>query len=383
MGDMANIDLGAGKEVRITNTPELVLNFEPEDFSGLVKWAVALINSNQEVPGIKSQKINKILVTDEEPEYIDVDQSNLSFRYGSYLVKIRKKLDLTSRSIRVLSALAKSRFENTPKYFGHIEIEVFGKSVEFITVYEFIKDSTDGWTWAPQKLVNNDLNWVNQLGQICSEMHRDLRTIPTDESINYFEITEGLLNNISNNYIKPENYNFDGYPDPDQVFILWQELANKYFEKLKSKKEILNISNKNIQMIHGDFHVGQILKVNENFLVIDFDGSPVLQAETRNGGAPVESDVAHFLTSISLAARVGERTNKLEYGQLNDVVKTAQEAFLISYQNQAKALGLNPLDLALVEYLSLRQYLFEIIYAQKFLPRWIYAPVISLQQELG
>jgi hypothetical protein len=27
--------------------------------------------------------------------------------------------------------------------------------------------------------------------------------------------------------------------------------------------------------------------------------------------------------------------------------------------------------------------LFEIIYAQKYLPRWIYAPVISLQQELG
>jgi predicted trehalose synthase len=93
--------------------------------------------------------------------------------------------------------------------------------------------------------------------------------------------------------------------------------------------------------------------------------------------------VAHFLTSIALAARVGERTNKLEYGQLNDVVKNAQEAFLISYQNQGKAFGLNPLDLALVEYLSLRQYLFEIIYAQKYLPRWIYAPVISLQQELG
>jgi predicted trehalose synthase len=164
---------------------------------------------------------------------------------------------------------------------------------------------------------------------------------------------------------------------------LWQELSGKYFAKLKQIKDNSSFSNKNNQMTHGDFHVGQILKVKENYLIIDFDGSPVLQAETKNGGAPVESDVAHFLTSIALAARVGERTNKLEYGQLNDVVKNAQEAFLISYQNQGKAFGLNPLDLALVEYLSLRQYLFEIIYAQKYLPRWIYAPVISLQQELG
>ena len=383
MGDMANIDLGAGKEVRITHTAELALIFEPEDLSGLAKWAVELINSKQDVPGFKSQCINKIIVEDVEPEYIEVDQSNSSFRYGNYLVKIRKKLDLTNRSIRVLSALSKSRFENTPKYFGHVELEVFGKSVEFITVYEFIENSTDGWTWAPQKLVSKDLYWVNQLGQICAEMHRDLKPIAIEENINYLEVSENLINDLDNDYKKPENYDFQGYPDPDEVFELWQELSNRYFTKLKQRKDRLSFSNKNNQMTHGDFHVGQILKVKENYLIIDFDGSPVLQAETKNGGAPVESDVAHFLTSIALAARVGERVNKLEYGQLNEVVKSAQDAFLMSYQDQARSLGLSPLDLGLVEYLSLRQYLFEIIYAQKYLPRWIYAPVISLQQELG
>jgi hypothetical protein len=46
-------------------------------------------------------------------------------------------------------------------------------------------------------------------------------------------------------------------------------------------------------------------------------------------------------------------------------------------------LGLNPLNQDLVSYLQLRQYLFEIIYAINYLPRWLYAPVISLQQELG
>jgi hypothetical protein len=214
-------------------------------------------------------------------------------------------------------------------------------------------------------------------------MHRDLKTIAIDENINYLEVSEKLRNDLANDYQKPNNYDYQGYPDPDEVFGLWQELSSKYFAKLKQIKDNLSFSNKNNQMTHGDFHVGQILKVKENYLIIDFDGSPVLQAETKNGGAPIESDVAHFLTSIALAARVGERLNEMEYGQLNEVVKSAQDAFLMSYQNQAKSLGLSPLDLGLVEYLSLRQYLFEIIYAQKYLPRWIYAPVISLQQELG
>ena len=314
MGDMAIIDLGAGKEVRITHTPELALKFEPEDLSGLAKWAVELINNKQDIPGFRSQSVNKIIIGNEEPEYIEVDQSNSSFRYGNYLVKIRKKLDLTNRSIRVLSALSKSRFENTPKYFGHVELEVFGKSVEFITVYEFIENSTDGWTWAPQKLVSKDLYWVNQLGQICAEMHRDLKPIAIDENINYLEVSEKLISDLANDYQKPDNYDYQGYPDPDEVFSLWQELSSKYFTKLKQKKDSLSFANKNNQMTHGDFHVGQILKVKENYLIIDFDGSPVLQAEIKNGGAPVESDVAHFLTSIALAARVGERVNKLEYG---------------------------------------------------------------------
>jgi predicted trehalose synthase len=65
------------------------------------------------------------------------------------------------------------------------------------------------------------------------------------------------------------------------------------------------------------------------------------------------------------------------------VAQDAQESFLSSYENQAKALGLNPLNQDLVSYLQLRQYLFEIIYAINYLPRWLYAPVISLQQELG
>jgi predicted trehalose synthase len=80
---------------------------------------------------------------------------------------------------------------------------------------------------------------------------------------------------------------------------------------------------------------------------------------------------------------VGERLNKIEYGSLNSVVRAAQDSFLSSYENQSKALGLNPLNLDLVSYLQLRQYLFEIIYAVNYLPRWLYAPVISLQQELG
>jgi len=383
MGDMANIVLGSGRQIEISPDSDLRLNLAANDLQEVAQWAVSLINSKSEVPGFRNFGNDKIIVDNFEPEYIDVDQSNSSFKLGDYLIKIRKTLDLSNRNNKIISTLAKAKFENTPQYFGHIEIELFGKSVEFITIYEFIEESEDGWTWAPKKLINNDLNFTNEIASICASMHRDLKSMDCDKTLYFMQVTEEIKTQIPNDLNLDSNYYFTGYPDPKQMFEIWKSNSRQYFSKLDSKKSSFSFSQVNNQMTHGDFHVGQILKSGSKYFVIDFDGSPVLQAEMKNSWAPRESDVAHFLTSISLAARVGERLNKIEYGSLNNVVRAAQDSFLSSYENQSKALGLNPLNLDLVSYLQLRQYLFEIIYAVNYLPRWLYAPVISLQQELG
>ena len=383
MGDMANIVLGSGRQIEISPDTNLRLKLSGEDLLEVAKWAVQLINSKIEVSGFRVFGNKKVSVTNSEPEYIQVDQSNSSFRYGDYLIKIRKALDLSNRNNNIISILAKAKFENTPQYFGHIEIEIFGKSIEFITIYEFIEESEDGWTWAPKNLINNDLNFTKEIANICAAMHRDLKSMTCDKTIDFMKVTEETKNQIPNNLKIDSNYDFAGYPDPKQMFKIWKNNSTKYFSDLEIKKLSFSFSQNNNQMTHGDFHVGQILKSRSKYFVIDFDGSPVLQAEIKNSWAPRESDVAHFLTSISLAARVGERLNKIEYGSLNSVVRDAQDSFLSSYENQAKVLGLNPLNQDLVSYLKFRQYLFEIIYAINYLPRWLYAPVISLQQELG
>ena len=383
MGDMANIVLGSGRQIEISPDTNLRLKLSGEDLLEVAKWAVQLINSKIEVSGFRVFGNKKVSVTNSEPEYIQVDQSNSSFRYGDYLIKIRKTLDLSNRNNNIISILAKAKFENTPQYFGHIEFEIFGKSIEFITIYEFIEESEDGWTWAPKNLINNDLNFTKEIANICAAMHRDLKSMTCDKTIDFMKVTEETKNQIPNNLKIDSNYDFAGYPDPKQMFEIWKNNSTKYFSDLEIKKLSFSFSQSNNQMTHGDFHVGQILKSRSKYFVIDFDGSPVLQAEMKNSWAPRESDVAHFLTSISLAARVGERLNKIEYGSLNSVVRDAQDSFLASYENQAKVLGLNPLNQDLVSYLKFRQYLFEIIYAINYLPRWLYAPVISLQQELG
>ena len=131
MVDMANIVLGSGRQIEISPDSDLRLNLAPNDLQEVAQWAVLLINSKSEVPGFRNFGNDKIVVDNALPEYIDVDQSNSSFKFGDYLIKIRKTLDLSNRNNKIISTLAKAKFENTPQYFGHIEIKAFGKSIEF------------------------------------------------------------------------------------------------------------------------------------------------------------------------------------------------------------------------------------------------------------
>ena len=62
-----------------------------------------------------------------------------------------------------------------------------------------------------------------------------------------------------------------------------------------------------VQPIHGDFHVGQILRWSGGYAVNDFDGNPVLPARERLTSQPVARDVAGMLQSLDHVGRVALR----------------------------------------------------------------------------
>jgi len=378
---MPSIKVGSSQEILLEISQDLQVSFDSSLIGQLIDWAVEAINSRIENDFVQSFRNEKIEKNNLEPKYLNVDQSNLSYQYGNYLIKIKKELDLSNRNINIVTELSKNNFLYTPKYYGHLELNVFNKFVEFITIYDFIEDSSDGWTWLPQKIFNKDESWINPVSIICSQLHRDLRKLTTNSHEDFLNETEKI---IDNSLIILETINSidKNFPDPNQMFEIWERNKSRFFDELEIRRNKLSGISKS-QVIHGDFHVGQILKSKDNFFVIDFDGSPVLNKKLRNIEAPREDDVAHLLTSIALAARVSERINQLEFGHLSVEVQNCQSSFLKNYLDNSKTLGLDVLNLDLVEYLRFRQYLFEIIYAINYLPRWLYAPIHSLLEELG
>ncbi|MFZ9790664.1 MAG: hypothetical protein ACO3C2_06215 [Candidatus Nanopelagicales bacterium] len=360
----------------------LVIPLDPQKATSLAQWAINCIASLETGENFETNRTSSFKVTETEINPLEVDQSNLSFQYGNYLIKIKKELDLTNRNINIVNSLSNSNFNYMPKYYGSLSLKIYNKLVEFISIYEFIDNSIDGWTWLPKKLFNKNDSWVNEVAILSAQLHRDLKKVEGDSSKEFIQLTDKLVKRELPKLNQELLSGIEKYPNPQEMLEIWNSLENQYFIELEKKKQKVQDNYKS-QITHGDFHIGQILKSETNYYVIDFDGSPVLSKELRNITSPIEDDLAHLLLSFSLAARVSERINQLDYGILNDEVFKCQNLFLTNYQENIKNFNNYSPNLDLIEYLRFRQYYFEIIYGLKFLPRWLYAPILSLQEELG
>ena len=130
-------------------------------------------------------------------------------------------------------------------------------------------------------------------------------------------------------------------------------------------------------LIHGDFHIGQILKTpsSDQLWVIDFDGDPlVTEAESSDVLRDIASMCASFFHLGAIAVKYGADQEKIKAWIL-----TTESHFTNEYFD-----GKN-FDISALHSLMLNLEARELKYADKFLPQWRYAPefAIAYMKELG
>src|SRR6185503_2937308 len=54
--------------------------------------------------------------------------------------------------------------------------------------------------------------------------------------------------------------------------------------------------------IHGDYHLGQVLRAEEDFFILDFEGDPAGSLAERRGKHSPVKDIASMMRSFSYAA---------------------------------------------------------------------------------
>jgi maltose alpha-D-glucosyltransferase / alpha-amylase len=142
--------------------------------------------------------------------------------------------------------------------------------------------------------------------------------------------------------------------------------------------------------IHGDYHLGQVLRTGSDFVIIDFEGEPTRSlAQRREKFSPLR-DVAGMLRSFSYAAQVALLSHAARRpGDLERLTPWAQiwersvcGVFLHAYLRTMSGSGLIPSDRAqletLLEAYLLDKVLYELRYELDNRPAWVSVPVAGL-----
>ena len=132
--------------------------------------------------------------------------------------------------------------------------------------------------------------------------------------------------------------------------------------------------------IHGDLHLGQVLRAGDRLVLIDFEGNPLTAADGRSPKRrPPAVDVASIMQSFDHVVRMAQHRRPGRDAVFDTLANRLADAVLAGYQEHLEPYRFRFVDEQLLPGLRAAQELHELVYSVRRLPRWIYAPTLALR----
>jgi maltokinase len=335
------------------------------------------------------------------------EQSNTSLVFANKLIlKLFRLLEPGENpELEVTRALAGAGFEACAAPLGWIE----GLGSTLGILQRFYAGSVDGWTLATERVADhyeskdgdpgNFAADAAALGRVTAELHAAMAAaLPkvTEGQPDLGRLSARLLGQLT------------------QVAALVPELAGQRqaIEEVYAKAEAAGGGSRYLQRIHGDYHLGQVLKtgpegsgepqggapVNRSWVVIDFEGEPARPLQERRRLASPLQDVAGMLRSFDYAAfsplvlgedpdtpgPTGEELARFE-GPAAAWIEANRNPFLDAYLATAgehgQALGGD--HELLLRAFELDKAVYEVMYEARHRPPWLQIPLGGIRRLLG
>lgn len=145
---------------------------------------------------------------------------------------------------------------------------------------------------------------------------------------------------------------------------------------------------------HGDLHLGQMLVVKEDVVIIDFEGEPRRSIEERRRKAPPARDLAGLIRSIDYSATAALmralESSPDEHGKVGQALDAWRErsvaAVLSAYRQflaDPRLWPPEPAAAGLFDFFLLEKVLYEIEYELAHRPDWLRVPLIGMARILS
>lgn len=364
------------------------------------------------------------------------EQSNTSIVFDRRVIlKLIRKVDSGINPDREILEFLTTRthYHSVPTLIGTIEYQgSFGtqdSSEEVATVgllQTFIPNDGDGWSAVLEQVntllrdshIHNmsqrtdaDLReFVQQtsrqavaamrrLGTITAELHTALSSDSTDpafrpERISPHDVSDWRAVMLSHIRTVFAQLRALGKSRQAEIHLTEDELASLEAgceRRLDALQRLLDDPVTKIR-VHGDYHLGQILRTAQEFIVLDFEGEPARRLEERRAKQCALKDVAGMLRSFHYAGCAAQRQiHASTQGEERIVAIWEQaltDAFWIGYTTAAKPgrASFMPGTLADAEHVlrvfELDKTIYEIGYELNNRPDWLDIPVQGLRRLL-
>jgi maltose alpha-D-glucosyltransferase / alpha-amylase len=408
-------------------------------FLSLIENSTEIVTRNGRIRGIPGKQLAELHNAGAMPvKRSSAEQSNTSVLYGDRLIlKLFRRCQTGPNPDCELGRfLTESvQFDGVPPFAGQIDYAPAEREAAALAmVQRLVPNQGDGWTLALEELSRyyencssapwpEDTSFVSnglfeQAEEPTRELARDAVGISLESAARLgtrtAQLHKALASGIGEPAFSPEPLTtadvetmlsgiraeavrvFDLLKEsvstlPDEVVDIAGMVLGRRRQILDSF-QIHSAEDKGLQRIriHGDYHLGQVLQVKTDYVILDFEGEPARPLADRRAKQSPLKDVAGMLRSLSYAAyaslikyteRRPEDLQTLEpWAQLWE--RSTGAEFLRAYREAADGSAFLPHDAETFRHLLamflLDKALYELSYELNNRPAWVRIPLMGI-----